>query len=281
MKSVNQALQEASASLKSLSGNLARLEAQILLAHVLHCEKQNLIYDSKKNLDTRQLESFARLTQKRQQGLPLAKIIGTKEFWSLPFKTTQDTLDPRPDTETLVEAVLEICKDRAKPYKILDLGTGTGCIILALLHELPNAKGCGIDFSAQALEVASENGQRLGLKGRITWQLNNWCEGIEDEFDIIVSNPPYLSEIEFERLDNPARFDPKLALVSGPTGLECYKKMIPSINKCLAKGGIFAIEMGIHQEQEVSKYLSNHGFKIVHIRKDLATIPRCIVARKN
>lgn len=255
---------------------MAVLEARLLLCYVLGCTRSDLISHPERQVSLEQEQAFKDCIKRRLQGEPVSKICGEREFWGLTFKVTPHTLDPRPDTETLVEAVLAQA-DRGRKLNILDLGTGTGCILLSLLYELPQAHGTAVDVSPLALQVAQGNAQALHLQERTRFILSDWAQDIEGVYDIIVSNPPYITEDEYRDLDrNVKDFDPKSALVSGPDGLECYRKIAPAIHKHLAKNGFFAIEVGVNQEEDVRRILIENNLTVLEIRKDLAGILRCI-----
>lgn len=279
---------KAKAAIKSIAevihqvaASAAYQEAKLLVLHVTDLRPEEFLLNPETILTPAQYQHLEELAHKRALGMPLSKVLGRREFWSLSFKVTPDTLDPRPDSETLIETICASRPDFTHAYKILDLGTGSGCLLLSLLHQYPNATGVGVDLSQPVLKVAAENAHDLGLEDRATWVHANWCEGLEGTYDIIISNPPYITEAEFQTLEKTVKdYDPYSALVSGPTGLEDYKKIISSVDKRLANDGIFAIEIGINQEQSVSKILTEYGFKTLEIRKDLAGIPRCILACK-
>jgi len=211
---------------------------------------------------------------------PMSHILGVREFWSLEFAVTPAVLDPRPDSETVVEAVLEALPDRARPYRILDLGTGTGCLLLALLSELPNATGVGTDASPQALGVALGNAHRLGLSARAQFAERDWTEGVEGRYDVIVSNPPYIPTAEIDRLEpEVVRFEPRAALDGGADGLKAYRAIIPALGRHLADGGIAALEIGADQGVKVSEIARSAGFETA-IRRDLAGRERCLILRQ-
>lgn len=271
-------LHQQTARLQLTSGDLASLEARLLLCYVLKCRREDLILNADQEINPAQQDAYLKLTSRRIEGEPLAKIIGLKEFWGLPFKVTSDTLDPRPDSETLIEGILE----KIKPQHILDLGTGTGCLLLSLLRENPGATGVGVDISPLALAVAQENAINLSLANRAKFVLSDWGVHIEGEFDLIVSNPPYISQADYEKLDRSVRdYDPVLALLAGKDGLDCYRKIAPVIHKHLAYNGFFAIEIGIGQERLIEKILSDNNLRALEFRKDLAGIVRCIIGDRH
>lgn len=245
-------------------------EARLLTAHALQTSYEQVLLGE---LPSHEPEALAPLLKRRLEGEPLSKIRGEREFWGLPFYVTQDTLDPRPDTETLIEAVLEQFPDRQKPYRILDLGTGTGCIIIALLKEYPNAIGVGVDCSENALSVAQRNGQRHDLDHRLSWAISDWGQGLEDQFDIIVSNPPYIANHEpLEK--NVLNHDPHLALFGGKDGLDAYRRIFFSIPPLCHMHTFVFLEIGYQQSISVSKLIQDTFHKPVFFKKDLSKIDR-------
>jgi release factor glutamine methyltransferase len=220
------------------------------------------------------------LVRRRQRREPIAYILGAKEFWSLGFEVDPAVLIPRPESETLVEAVLEQIGDRTAALRILDLGTGSGCLLLALLSELPRAVGLGIDDSPAALAVAKRNAERLGLASRAEFRHARWGAGLEERFGLIVSNPPYVAEAEWDRLQPEIRhFEPKSALVAGPDALAAYRGLAPDCARLLAADGLCALEIGCGQGEAAAELLKRHGLHVTARYRDLAGIERCLVAR--
>ncbi len=212
---------------------------------------------------------------------PVARILGTKEFWSLPLRITPDVLVPRPDTETVVEAALAVApRDRAR--RIVDLGTGSGAILLALLAELPAAIGIGTDRSARALAVARRNAESLGLAGRAHFVACQFGEAVAGACDLVVSNPPYIPTGDIAALAAEVRdFDPRLALDGGPDGLGAYRAIARDAARRLAPGGWLALEIGIGQAEAVTELLAQHGLEVPQPpRRDLAGHPRVALARQ-
>lgn len=278
---VKDVLKETSLLLKEISGDLSVLESRLLLCQTLNCRRADLIATPEKVLSSEQIAAYNAFIQRRLKGEPIAKICGIKEFWGIEFIVSKDTLDPRPDTEILVEAILDYVQPKQETYSILDLGTGSGCIILSVLRELTKAQGLGIDISPLALEIAEENSKALDLDDRARFLLSDWGQNLIGEFDIIASNPPYITEDDYLKLSNQVRdFEPKLALTGGNDGLECYKKIATVIDKHLACNGFFAIEIGEGQEEQVSQILNENNLSVLEIRKDLAGILRCIIGRR-
>jgi release factor glutamine methyltransferase len=212
---------------------------------------------------------------------PLSRILGTREFWGLDFALSTETLDPRPETETLVEAVLARLPVRSRAYRFLDLGTGTGCLLLALLSEYPAAVGIGIDRAPGAVATAAANAERLGLAARAQFRCGDWGKGVAESFDAVVANPPYIASRDIAGLPAEVRdYDPPLALDGGADGLAAYRAIAADLPRLLAPDGVFAAEIGAGQEMAVTGIISAAGLVIDAIIPDLAGIARCIVARR-
>jgi release factor glutamine methyltransferase len=227
-------------------------------------------------------ERFDALLERRARREPMAHILGRREFWSLAFKVTADTLDPRPDSETLVQAVLDQVPDRSATLRLADFGTGTGCLLLALLHELPNATGVGVDVSAAALAVAAENAEALGLARRASFHRGNWDDGLDPGFDIVISNPPYIPSGDIASLQpEVASFEPRLALDGGSDGLDAYRRLGPAAMRLLVPGGLAAFEIGIGQGDSVRGIMTAAGLRHIATACDLAAIERCVLFRKS
>jgi len=224
---------------------------------------------------------FETFVARRADRQPVAHILGRREFWSLDFVVTPSTLVPRPDSETLVQAVLERTLDRKARLSLLDFGTGTGCLLLALLHELPNATGLGIDISPDALDVAIENAVRLGLRDRAQFRLRNWDGALTPFYDIVISNPPYIPTDEIPTLQpEVSSFEPSIALDGGPDGLDAYRKLAPAAARLAKAGGLVAFEVGMGQADSVIEI--GHAARLLHIAtaSDLAGVPRCVMFKK-
>jgi release factor glutamine methyltransferase len=214
--------------------------------------------------------------ERRLNREPIAKILGEKEFWSLPFKTTKDTLDPRPDSETLMEAVLACYPQKDQALRMLDLGTGTGCLILSLLHEYKMATGVAVDLSPEALVVAQENAQRLGLQARISFVQSSWLDNVNGKYDVIVSNPPYIPRSHEKTLEPELAFDPQMALYgSDEDGLGAYRLLAHSLRPYLMPQGKIFLEFGQDQHLNVQQIFEGAGFRLQGWHKDLAGMRRC------
>jgi release factor glutamine methyltransferase len=256
-------------------------EAWLLLAAATGRERASLIAGAAAALTAAQQARLERLLERRRAREPIAYILGEKEFWSLPFQVGPAVLIPRPETETVVEAALAQVSDRRARVRILDLGTGSGCLLLALLSELPNATGLGTDVSAQALALAEANAVRLGLAGRTELRVGDWGSDIEPRFDLIVSNPPYVAAAEWPKLQPEVRdFEPSAALLAGPDGLDAYRALAPEFARLLASDGRVALEIGQGQGDAVARLLARERLEVVERRQDLAGIERCLVARR-
>jgi release factor glutamine methyltransferase len=258
----------------------ARAEAWLLLAAATGRVRAELIAGAVDTSSAGQEARLEALVRRRLAREPIAYILGEKEFWSLTFEVGPDVLIPRPETETVVEAVLAQLPDRDRPLRLLDLGVGSGCLLLALSSELPRATGLGIDESAAALALAQRNAGRLGLAARSDFRQGRWGEGLIGRFDVIVSNPPYVAAGEWAALQPEIReFEPRAALVAGPDGLAAYRALVPDCARLLAQDGLCALEIACGQGDAVAALLAAHGLSVVERRRDLAGIERCLVAR--
>ena len=263
----------------------ARADARILMAHVLGVDRNRLVGLPDKALTKSQAQRLEASVARRAKHEPVAMVIGKKEFWSLPFRVTRDTLVPRPDSETLIEAVLQERPDRTRDYRILDLGTGSGCLLLALLSEFLNASGLGLDANQNALDIAQANAEDLGLAERAAFAWGDWTSNLHPErdgrFEIIVSNPPYITKPDWEKLEDDVRlYEPRTALVGGLDGLNPYRAFGPHLPDLLTGDGLFACEIGAGQAGDVGEILADAGLTILGVRRDLAGIERCLLATR-
>ncbi len=274
-------LKNAEATLSSVSKELARRDAEIMLAHVLNTSVSRLpIYDQ--DLIPEQLKQFERYTIARSTGKPVAYIVGEQEFWSLNFKVNEHTLVPRPDTETLVEVGLKQLS-ASDPAYVLDLGTGSGCVLLSILFDRPLTKGVGVDKSRAALDVAKLNAKQLGLSDRCKFRKGDWYKdlGKGEQFDLIVSNPPYIESSDMKMLMPDVReFEPATALDGGPDGLDCYRRIAAGAPEFLRPGGVIAVEVGKGQDRDVAGLFYAAGLEPVAKYEDLAGIKRVVTAKK-
>lgn len=256
-------------------------EARLLLKYALNFSLEQIIASPQLQLTSEQLKKYENWVLRRFSHEPLSKIREEKEFWSLPFIVKAETLDPRPDSEILIEAVLKTYPSQEKSFNILDFGVGTGCLIISLLHEYPYSFGVGIDKSVDALEVARLNLARFNLQDRLKLVQTSWGEGIEETFDIIVSNPPYIAEKERHTLAlEVLQYDPEMALFGGEDGLEAYRALAPHAFRLLKTSGHLYLEIGQGQEKAVEKIFKELGFSIQEWIPDLAGIIRCGIFKK-
>ncbi|MDA9329458.1 peptide chain release factor N(5)-glutamine methyltransferase [bacterium] len=273
MHYIYKVLAEASNELKEISGSNSIREARILLEFVL--KNQEKFLNTNHNISNDDFIFFKRLIKKRLNFQPISQIIGERYFWKNKFFINSDVLDPRPDTETLIEHTLSF----GSFFNILDLGTGSGCIILSLLDEYNEAMGIGVDKSKKALNVARKNAKLLNLNGRVKFQLGDWCDGLGDKFDLIVSNPPYISEKETLTLSNDVlNWEPRIALTPEGDGLAAYKNIINGVKNILKPNGRLIFEIGHAQGNQVLNLLKSNNFKEINIIKDINNKDRVISA---
>ena len=252
----------------------AALDARLLLQHAAGLRHEDVIAGPDREIGAEAVETFRCLVARRQAHEPVSRILGEREFYGRFFQVTSAVLDPRPDTETLIGEVLK----HIKPHdRILDLGTGSGAIIVTLLAECPTAKGIATDLSAEALAVAKDNAGRLGVAEKLQWVHCNWFEAVTGAFDLIVSNPPYVSLQEITGLPAEVRgFDPLKALDGGPDGLEAYRRIAAGADAHLAQGGRILVEIGAGQKRAVEAIFAACGFGLKSSKSDLAGHVRCL-----
>jgi release factor glutamine methyltransferase len=254
----------------------AGLEARLLLADVLGCDVSMIIGHPERAMTAAEMASLEVPVGQRLRGEPLAYILGRREFWSLTLAVNAHTLIPRPETETLVEMALSRLRDRAEP-RLLDLGTGSGCLLLALLTELPAAWGVGVDLDQDALEVARANAGRLGIEARAAFVRADWTEGLAGQYDLIVANPPYVSDAEWANLAAGVRdFEPALALRAGADGLAAYRRILPRLPHLLLPGGFALLEIGGESARVLPALVLQAGLEVIEMRQDLSGQPRCL-----
>jgi release factor glutamine methyltransferase len=257
-------------------------DARLLIAEALDIGRTELMVEGDRAITLGQVKSIDALAKRRLAREPVARILGRKEFWSLPLQVSEAVLVPRPETETIVETALDFVVRgglRMEALRILDIGTGSGALMLALLHELEQAHGTATDISAAALSVARANAERLDLASRCTFVECNIADGVPGPFDLIVSNPPYIARAEIAGLDSEVRdYDPKLALDGGIDGLDAYRAIAGDARRLLAPGGRLIVELGAGQEQAVRALFGDVGLKVTGVRADLAGIPRALSA---
>ena len=260
----------------------ADVDARLLVGHALHLDRARLIAQSDRILEAREINVINALAARRLTREPVSRILGQKEFWSIALAITPDVLVPRPETETVVEGALDFVVRgglRMEKLRILDIGTGSGALLLALLRELPNATGIGTDISTGALKVARENAARCGLEDRCTFLVCDIASVAEGPFDLLVSNPPYIAHDEITSLAPEVKnYDPTVALDGGDDGLAAYRAIAADAKRLLAPGARMFVELGAGQEAAVRDLFTNVGLTAGTARADLAGIPRVLGA---
>lgn len=260
----------------------ADADARLLIAHALDIERTTVLTHSERVLTADEIETIDALAQRRLAHEPVARIIGAKEFWSLALAVGPDVLVPRPETETVVELALDsIVGDalRMEDFRILDIGTGSGALLLALVKELEHATGTGTDISEGALAVARANAEHHGVASRCRFVSCNIAAGLRGPFDLIISNPPYIVRNDIAGLEPEVRdYDPALALDGGTDGLDCYRAIAAEARHLLVPGGRLVVELGQGQEAAVRGLFSEAGLTADETRPDLAGIPRALSA---
>lgn len=256
-------------------------DARLLAMAALGIDRVGLHVDRDRPLTGAERAALDRLGDRRVAREPVSRIIGHREFWSLDFVLSPATLDPRTDSETLVQAALDRIPDRTRPLSILDLGTGSGCLLIALLSELPNARGVGVDLSAEAAATARHNADRLGVGARAGFVVSDWAHALAGRFDLVVSNPPYIAQSELDGLaPEVTQFDPSAALLGGVDGLDAYRALAPMLPTLLSENGWIYLEIGLGQAESVMGLLGGAGLVELAAVEDLNGLKRCVCGKK-
>ena len=257
-----------------------RRHARRLVASALAISRADLFGHPDRAVDEQQIGRIGAMLGRMVKREPLSRILGKREFWGLEFALSAETLDPRPETETVVEAVLRRNPERRAPLRFLDLGTGTGCLLLTLLAEFPAASGVGIDIAERAVRTAACNAVALGVADRALFLVGDWAAAVSAKFDVVVANPPYIASGDLRLAPREvACYDPWRALDGGEDGLSAYRAIATHLPRLLASNGIFVTEVGIDQAEAVVAVMRTNGLDLDGIEKDLAGIPRCVIAR--
>lgn len=279
---IEEALRLIGQAFKTAGIESPEVDARLLLGHALRLDRAQLIAQSDRLLEAREIDAASSLAARRLKREPVARILGTREFWSLPLAVTPDVLVPRPDTETVVEAALDLVARSGlgmEKLRILDIGTGSGALLLALLSELPNATGLGTDISAAATEVARANAERNRLAARCDFVVCDIAAGVQGKFDLVVANPPYVARADISALAPEVRdYDPAIALDGGNDGLTTYRAIAAAAPRLLAEGAPLIVELGAGQEAAVATLFTKEGLRVTGVRKDLAGIARALSA---
>ena len=277
---IHSAIIEGAIILKDKSIKSAKLDSEILLASVIDKDRKYLILNNDQNIKEKNLKHFQKLIKKRSFREPVAYLINKKHFWNYKFLVTSETLIPRPDTELIVEQILKLTKFKTK-MKILDIGVGSGCILLTILKERKNFYGVGVDISKKCLNISKINAKNLEVSTRVKFIKTDVDKFAQGKYDLIVSNPPYIKKLDLKYLEKDViNFEPKLALDGGLDGLSEIRKVIKKSSELIKKNGKFILEIGFDQKNKVINLLKDKGFYINSILKDLAKNDRCIVSTK-
>tara|TARA_B100001063_G_scaffold233725_1_gene250301 strand:+ start:2350 stop:3192 length:843 start_codon:yes stop_codon:yes gene_type:complete len=274
------AIHKASIKLKKNNIKSHLLDSEILMSNVLNKDREFVILNLDKDLKENNYHHYQKLVDQRSRGKPIAYLIGKKSFWKYEFDINENVLIPRPDTELIIENILKIYKNR-KTLNFLDIGVGSGCILLSILKEKKNFLGTGVDLSRECIKLSNINAKKLQVKNRIRLfktDVDNFTLG---KYDLIISNPPYIKKLDLKCLDKDViNFEPKLALDGGLAGLSEIRKVINKSSELIKKNGKLVLEIAFNQKYEVKKLLQDRGFYINTIVKDLAKKDRCIISTK-
>ena len=277
---INQAIQEATNLLNKNNIKSSKLDSEILMAKVIKKKREYIILNSNKLLQNDNYNYFKKLIKDRSYGKPIAYLVGNKEFWKYKFKVSDGVLIPRPDTEIIIEEFLKLTKNKSK-LKVLDIGVGSGCLLLSILKEKKDFYGAGIDVSKKCINTSKINANMLGLKNRVKFFKSDVDNFNHHKYDLIISNPPYINKLDLKYLERDVyEFEPRKALDGGLDGLSEIRKVIKKSSELIKKNGIFFLEIAFDQKEKVRKLLKNKGFYIERILKDFAKNDRCIISRK-
>ena len=257
----------------------AKLDSEILMSQAIRKNKKFIILNLHKEIKKRDLDYFDNLIRERAKSKPIAQIIKKKDFWKYEFIVNNNVLIPRPDTEILIEQVLKLVKNKNR-LQILDIGIGSGCILMSILKEKKNFIGTGIDISNNSLQISKANGQKLRINNRLRLFKSNIDNFNTGKYDLIISNPPYIKKNNLKCLEKDIGFEPKQALDGGLDGLSEIRKVINKSSELIKRSGHFIIEIGFDQKNKVKKILRDKGFYIKKTVKDLSNHDRCIVSIK-
>ncbi|GAA5098687.1 peptide chain release factor N(5)-glutamine methyltransferase [Bartonella acomydis] len=279
--SLNNVIQKTQEKLHRKGISEAKLEAKILVEWVTGINSFDRILRPDMCLSFAHMTQLEQLIQRRVAGEPVYRIIGAREFYGISFTLSQETLEPRPDTETLVDLVLPLLKkhtEKSEKITLLDMGTGSGVLAITLLKQIPISHAVAVDISEDALKIATKNAENAGVINRFTPLLSDWFTSVTGQFDLIISNPPYIPEKDIPNLAKEVRlYDPLRALIGGKDGLDFYRKLAHQAENYLKEKGSIAVEIGYSQEKEVCNLFEKNGFKCVEMRKDLNSIPRALL----
>jgi len=258
----------------------ANLDCEILLSNTINKDREYIILNLKQNLDKKYIDFFYNLIERRKKGEPVAYLIKKKEFWKETFYINKDVLIPRPDTEHLIEEVIKCTYEDSKLH-ILDIGTGSGCILLSILRERKKFNGVGIDISKKSINISRYNAKKLKLGNRAKFYISDVDNFLIGKYDVVISNPPYIENLSLKCLDRDViNFEPKLALDGGKDGFSEIIKVINKTSALIKKNGLFILEIGCSQKNKAIQILKNKGFYIKKVLKDYGKNDRCIISTK-
>jgi len=279
-RTIGDAVRTISTQLEKAGIENATSDARLIVGHATALSRSALIGHPEQELASSHWNECMTLAGRRAAHEPISHLTGEREFWSLPFRVTPDTLIPRPDSETLIEAVLQAFKTSQPPRRILDIGTGSGCLLAALLHEWPEAHGLGLDVNEGAVDVARKNLEELSLDARAVVMVSDWRAYQPDQtFDLVISNPPYIPTKGIKDLEPDVRdYEPHLALDGGPDGLDHLKAIAAKVAGLVRPGGRVAVEFGIDQSHDVGRLFRDEGLSDIEFHQDLGGIERCLLA---
>jgi len=273
------AIHEAYQKLKNNNIKSAMLDSELLMANVINKSREFIILNLDKNIDKKDFDNFQNMVSKREQGQPLAYLTNKKFFWKYEFFVNEHVLIPRPDTEIIIEQVLKIFKFKNN-INFLDIGFGSGCILLSLLKERKDFRATGVDISNHAVKVCKINAKKLGLKTRLKLYNSDIDKFKFGKYDLIISNPPYIKNFDIKYLEKDVKFEPKLALNGGLDGISEIRKVIKKSSELIKYGGKLILEIAYNQKKDVKQLLNINGFYINSVVKDFSDNDRCIISTK-
>jgi release factor glutamine methyltransferase len=274
------AIKEACTILKINNIKTAQLDSEILMSHVIKKDRKYVILNLNKKLQLKNISGYKKLINQRAKGKPIAYLIGKKDFWKYEFYITRNVLIPRPDSELIVEQILKITKNKSK-LKVLEVGVGSGCIILSILKDKKGFYGTGIDINKKCLEVSKINASELGVLDRIKFYKSDIDNFDKGKYDLILSNPPYIKKLDLQYLEKDViGFEPRIALDGGFDGISEIRKVINRSSELIKKNGKLVLEIAFDQKEKVKKILNSKGFYINQVIKDFAKNDRCIISTK-
>ena len=277
---IQTAIDEGSKILQQNNIKSSVLDTEIIISKVIHKDRDEIIMNPNINLKNNQFLEFKQLINERSKGKPVAYLIGKKDFWKYEFEIKDGILIPRPDTEIIVEETLKLTKNKSK-LMVLDIGVGSGCILLSILKERKNFYGIGVDVSKKCLDICRINSNKLGIKNRVKFFKSNIDNFDYGKYDLIISNPPYIKKLDLKYLEKDIRdFEPKLALDGGFDGTSEIRKIIKKSSELIKKNGKLVLEIGFDQKERVKKLLKSKGFYTNKVLKDYAKNDRCIISTK-